>query len=438
MRKIMALGLTLILATVPLVAYVLLQERTWGGPERDGANGVAIAADGSTYVTGSTRSFGAGGDDAFLLKYDATGALLWQRTYGTAPDTLNSGEEAGIAVAVAPDNSGVLMLGNYRDGNIFLAKFSPAGSFLWDRTWGPPNSASASGIATAANGTIYVAGGTSSFGAGGTDAFLLSLTPAGALNWQRTWGGENFDIARDVAVATDGSIYISGETQFTANSALLVKFAASGAVVWQREWGLVGRTGIPNDDVMSGGGVAAAPGGGAYVVGSTTGAGFDPNLVAAQFDAAGNFAWVRVGGPGFGAAQDVAVGPGGNVQITGNVLTDGGDSGANAFVWTLSGAGKAADAAIWGGTDLFEAERGASIAVAPDGSIVVVGSAGASPYAFTRGSKNAKAPATFLAAIAGTVTTPAGAIADPTAIVNIPVGSTSFAGASDAFVLRVR
>src|SRR6188768_840881 len=123
MRKTMAVGLTLILIQVPLLAYVLLQQRTWGGPDRDGAHGVAVAADGSVYVTGSTRSFGAGGEDAVLLKYGTNGSLIWQRTYGTAPDDLNSGVESGIGVAVAPDGSGVVMLGNYRDGNIFVAKF---------------------------------------------------------------------------------------------------------------------------------------------------------------------------------------------------------------------------------------------------------------------------------------------------------------------------
>ena len=58
MRKTIVLGAILIALQIPLLAYVFLQERTWGGFERDGANGVAVAGDGSVYVTGSTRSFG--------------------------------------------------------------------------------------------------------------------------------------------------------------------------------------------------------------------------------------------------------------------------------------------------------------------------------------------------------------------------------------------
>src|SRR5262245_17394801 len=191
MRKTIVIGLALILVQIPLLAFLLVQQKTWGGVDRDGANGVAVAADGSVYVTGSTRSFGLGDDDAFLLKYGADGTLQWQRTYGTAPDANNSAEEAGIGVAVAPDNSGVVVVGNYRDGNIFLAKFSPSGTLLWDLTWGT-NQEGAAEIAIAPAGTIYVTGFTQA-GAGQGDAFLLSFTATGTLTWQRTWGGQFFE-----------------------------------------------------------------------------------------------------------------------------------------------------------------------------------------------------------------------------------------------------
>ena len=436
MRKTILLGTSLILVQFPLLAYVLVHERTWGGIDRDGANGVAVAADGSVYVTGVTRSFGAGGEDAFLLKYNASGVLQWQRTYGTAPDAESSGLEIGLDIAVAPDGS-IVVLGNYRDGNIFLAKFDPAGNLRWDRTWGG-NQEGASAIAIASNGTIYATGITFSFGHSDGEAFLVSFSADGTLIWQRTWGGEFFDVARGVAVATDGSIFITGETLFNANAAFLVKFTAGGTVVWQREWGLVGKGGFPEDDDTDGNAVAAAPDGGAYVVGATTGTGVDANLVAVRFDADGNFVWQRVGGPGFGAALDVAVGSDGNLQITGGVLGADGNPPGNAFVWELSAAGKGSDAVLWGGDDPFQSESGASIAGAPDGAVVVAGVAGASPYTFSRGSKNAKAARTFINVIAGTVTTPAGVVNDPVAVVMIPAGSETFAGDTDAFLIRVQ
>ena len=86
----------------------------------------------------------------------------------------------------------------------------------------------------------------------------------------------------------------------------------------------------------------------------------------------------------------------------------------------------------------FEGESGASIAIAPGGAILVAGSAGASPYSLTRGSKNAKAASTFLNTIVGTVTEPAGVVGNPAAVVNVPNGSQTFAGVSDAFLLRVQ
>ena len=126
-------------------------------------------------------------------------------------------------------------------------------------------------------------------------------------------------------------------------------------------------------------------------------------------------------GPGFGSAQDVAVAADGSLHITGNVLN-----------------GKGHDAAVWGGGDPFEGERGVSITTGPGGAIAVAGSAGAPPYAFGRGSKNAKAANAFLVAVEGTVTEPAGVVGVTAAVVAIPAGSETFAGSSDAFLLRIQ
>jgi hypothetical protein len=109
---------------------VLLQARTWGGPQFDEGSGVATAQDNSVYVTGTTLSFGAGDRDA--LKYDATGVLAWQRTFGTAPsEPFFRADEFARAVAVSPDELAIYISGQFGNGSLFLARFDPAGTLVW-------------------------------------------------------------------------------------------------------------------------------------------------------------------------------------------------------------------------------------------------------------------------------------------------------------------
>jgi hypothetical protein len=46
--------------------------KTWGGPALEQAHGIAVR-DSFVYIVGETASFGAGLEDAFLLKIDADG-----------------------------------------------------------------------------------------------------------------------------------------------------------------------------------------------------------------------------------------------------------------------------------------------------------------------------------------------------------------------------
>lgn len=208
MRKSLLLAMTLVFLEIPLLALVLSQERTWGGLDIDEGAGVAADGDDNVFVAGTTRSFGFGGGDAFLLKYDPTGALLWQRTYGTV------GAEFGAGVAVDAQGSAYIT-GQFGEGNVFLVKFDPDGLRLWQRTWGD-NGQGTRAVALDAGGNAYVTGITFTYDVGGDqgqgDAFLVKFSPAGSLLWQRTWGGEFRDIAEDVAIGSDGGVYITGDT----------------------------------------------------------------------------------------------------------------------------------------------------------------------------------------------------------------------------------
>lgn len=426
-RPILWITTVLVLVQASLLALTLLQQTTWGGPDFDEADEVSVASEGSIYVTGTTLSFGAGSRDAFLLKFASDGSLAWQRTYGTAPTQFFTGDEFGLGVAAAPDGS-AYVTGEFGEGNLFLAKFDPNGNLLWQRTWGN-NGNVGNAVKVAADGNFYVAGFTFTFGAGQGDALLLKFAPDGTLLWARTWGGAGFENARDVAIGADGGIYIAGDTNsFVANDGFLVKFDPNGNVIWQRDWGT---TGFQTAQTVAFG-VAAAADGSVFITGNSFGTGANETVILVKFDANGNLISQNLLGPAFGTGSGVAVALDGTVYVTGN--TDP-SAGENAFIVKILPDGKERETRTWGGA---EQERGASIAIAPDGTIVVAGGAGAPPYRFRKVPNKLMAPNAFLLNVAGTVTVPGGTVGFPNGVVTNPNGSLTFAGATDAFLLRLQ
>lgn len=58
--------------------------KTYGGASSDTAQSIQQTSDGGYIVAGWTSSFGAGNDDAWVLKLDPSGDVVWQKTYGGA------------------------------------------------------------------------------------------------------------------------------------------------------------------------------------------------------------------------------------------------------------------------------------------------------------------------------------------------------------------
>ncbi len=311
-----------------------LWTRTWGGEDDDRGWGVAVATDGSVYLVGGTSSFGMGGDDdAILVKYDAAGTLLWTRTWSGA------NEDCGRGVAVATDGS-VYLVGytsSFGAGNddAFIAKYNSTGTQLWNCTWGGPSNEYGHGVTVAANGSVYFAGFTQSFGAGFGDAFLATYSANGTQMWNRTWGGAYDDYGLGVAKMVDESIYFTG---FTSNfgaggvDAFLVKYDAAGMQSWNRTWGGT------NGDL--GTGVAVADNESIYVGGVTSsfGAGNDDAFIA-KYDATGTQSWNRTwGGVNADPGSGVAVAADGSVYLTGKTSSFGAGND-DAFLATYDAVG---------------------------------------------------------------------------------------------------
>jgi autotransporter-associated beta strand protein len=202
----------------------LLWTRQTGTSDVDDGLGIAVNASG-VYVTGITSGTfpgqtSAGGQDDFVLHYDANGTELWTRQFGTSgPD---------VALRIAADNSGVYVVG-YVLGRLsgqtsaggidaFVRKYDTAGNEVWTRQFGTPSGDEATDVAVDGSG-VYVAGDT--FGtlpgqtrAGNYDAFVRVYDPDGHELWTRQFGSAAEDRAHGVA-ADASALYVVGETYGT-------------------------------------------------------------------------------------------------------------------------------------------------------------------------------------------------------------------------------
>jgi murein DD-endopeptidase MepM/ murein hydrolase activator NlpD len=305
---------------------------SWGGPGVDYADSVAKDSQGNVYVGGGTNSFGAGGTDVLLLKYDPAGNLLWSKTWGGASD------EYATAVGVGPDGFLYVTGGTFSFGagwfDIFLLKLDLQGNIVWATTWGGGSYDVGHDIGFDSAGNIYVVGEEYSFGPCCSSAVLLKFTPSGgAPIWTAAWKGPaTYDTGYSLAVDSNGNVIVAGISwDYSAsplhNSILLVKYDAAGNYVWSKNWA----TPMPGqDESWSFRGVTTDAAGNIYVGNrhanncpTTDFSSCDFDNLIIKVDAGGNFQWARLwGGPGYDNAGSLAIDPAGHLLVSaiGNVF----------------------------------------------------------------------------------------------------------------------
>jgi Secretion system C-terminal sorting domain len=145
-------------------------------PLDDYAYSVEQTADGHYLIAGTTDSYGAGGNDAWLIKTDALGNRIWSQPYG------GRYEDIGFFVRLTSD--GNYLLGGTTDSfgpnryDAWLLKLDTAGVILgWGTAGGSMEEYGLAGQQTADGGYV-IAGSTESFGAGGTDVYTAKLNIA--------------------------------------------------------------------------------------------------------------------------------------------------------------------------------------------------------------------------------------------------------------------
>ncbi len=310
MHRLAALGLILAftLAATPGIA---LADRTWirqFGTILDDGSGGAVAVHGrNVYVSGSTDGVlpgqtSAGKQDAFVLSYDSRGQLRWTRQFGTTgDDQTRAGALAANAhmVVVAGSVTGALPGQTWLFGtDAFVRAYDPSGDVLWTRQFGSPQNDIARGVAIAKDGSIFVAGQTKGQpGQQTIDGFVMRLAPDGTVLWYRELGTSRNDPTVGVAVTRD-AVFVSGHTfggfpGFTNAGGIdgyVARFTLDGDLEWVTQFG------TPADDFVWAVGVVGST---VFVNGHTLGAfpgetslgNYDGFVAALGLD--GQLRWVR-------------------------------------------------------------------------------------------------------------------------------------------------
>ncbi len=205
-----------------------LWTRTYGGTITDGAQRVIATSDGGFLLVGYTYSFGAGNYDAYAVKVDSAGQMLWQHPFG-GPD-----DDVGTDAVETPDG-GFLLVGysyTYAQGpeDGYLVKVRPDGSQAWFSHFGGPSRDEGWAISPLPGGTYLVAGFTMSYGVGDADAYLVEMDSLGNLLGYETFGSTGSDGFRAMAEAS-GRLVAAGTWENGNNvQALAAAFEVGEAV----------------------------------------------------------------------------------------------------------------------------------------------------------------------------------------------------------------
>lgn len=175
-------------------------KRVFGGGLTDQPFGLVKAKDG-VLVIGATQSKGAGSYDAWLLRLDGKGKLLWDRTYG-------GGDMDSLMDGVATRDGFVLAGGTWSTGagkeDFWLVKVDHSGKLIWQHTYGGKEIEEAKSLTATKDGGFVLVGGTYSFGAGKEDVWVVKVDRHGKKLWDRTYGGKKWDGGSSVVATRRG------------------------------------------------------------------------------------------------------------------------------------------------------------------------------------------------------------------------------------------
>ncbi|WP_262149388.1 T9SS type A sorting domain-containing protein [Chryseobacterium foetidum] len=235
-------------------------QKTYGGGGNDMANSICQTSDGGYIIAGASNSVSGditnpkGDNDYWIVKTDALGNLLWQKSLGgdnnDKATEIKQTKDGGYIVAGDSSSS----IGDYSTptfgfSDFWIVKISSTGNIIWEKRYGGSQNDFAHSVKPTSDDGFIVAGNTFSVNGhisgsiGPSDAWLIKLDQSGNLQWEKSLGGQTYDAAKSVIQTSDGGYLIAGDSAATngipsGNNGTIdfyvVKLNSTGNVMWHK------------------------------------------------------------------------------------------------------------------------------------------------------------------------------------------------------------
>ncbi len=208
----------------------IIWQKALGGSVDDKCNSVKQNIDGSYIVCGYVRSTDGditevhGGDDAWLVKLSSTGDIIWQKTFGgslaehffSVEETTDGGY---IAAGFSASSDGDTTI-NFGGLDYWIVKINAVGDIIWQKSYGGSGTDIVSSLKIVDNEYLLTGYSNSTNGDvtgnnGDYDFWIIKTANTGTLIWQKSLGGSLFDSCAGIVLTTDGGYIISGSSYST-------------------------------------------------------------------------------------------------------------------------------------------------------------------------------------------------------------------------------
>jgi len=409
-RIISLLALMFSLSMTAQTAPAIQWKKTLGGSNWDEGSSVCQTTDGGSIIVGYSPSTDGnvtgnhGGGDYWVVKLDNNGNIQWQKSLG------GSGYDYPHAIQQTLDG-GYIVAGrtqSFNDGDVtgyhgsvysdfWVVKLSTNGNIQWQKAIGGNSEDIAYSIRQTSDGGYIVAGQSSSTDGdaighlpyNNTDLWIVKINSTGNIQWQKSFGGYNSEVAFDAKQTSDGGYIVAGATDSNSGDVTqlygeydywVLKLDSAGNLQWQKTFGGSGTDSAQSVIQTSDGGymVAGFSRSGNGLVHDHYGNLYNNDAWLIKLDGNGNIIWKKSkGGTGNDVASFIKEIPSGGYVFAGYSSSDDGDAAgnptgsANFWIVRIDTSGNVIWQKSMGGS---LADFGQSMSQTSDGGFIIMGS----------------------------------------------------------------